>query len=134
VRAAEPGCADRLGGYRSVAVSFRLPMSPEAIEKNISAAAEPRGVVKPAAGYQPLACSSPEAVQTTGTVAKLPSQIGASGKARRNLYSAFIEQNLNASRILIVEGASGPAHTRPGPEERESPSPDNVRVWLSWFG
>jgi hypothetical protein len=25
--------------------------------------------VKPAAGYQPLACSSPEAVQTTGTVA-----------------------------------------------------------------
>jgi DNA invertase Pin-like site-specific DNA recombinase len=28
-------------------------------------------VVKPAAGYQSLACSSPEAVQTTGTVAQL---------------------------------------------------------------
>jgi hypothetical protein len=27
--------------------------------------------VKPAAGYQSLACSSPEAVQTTGTVAVL---------------------------------------------------------------
>ncbi|MGC1888564.1 MAG: uroporphyrinogen decarboxylase family protein, partial [Stellaceae bacterium] len=29
------------------------------------------GMVKPAAGYRPLACSSPEAVQTTGTVAWL---------------------------------------------------------------
>src|SRR2546421_1173801 len=31
-----------------------------------------RGMIKPAAGYRPLAYSSPEAVQTTGTVA-LPS-------------------------------------------------------------
>ena len=63
-------------------------------------------------------------------------QIGASGKALRNLYSAFIEQNLNASRILIVEGASDPAQTRPGPEEREPPSRDNAQVlailvWVS---
>ena len=28
-----------------------------------------RGMIKPAAGYRPLAYSSPEAVQTTGTVA-----------------------------------------------------------------
>jgi len=30
-----------------------------------------RGMINPAAGYPPLAYSSPEAVQTTGTVAEL---------------------------------------------------------------
>jgi hypothetical protein len=33
-------------------------------------------MVKPAAGYRPLAYSSPEAVQTTGTVAVIPSDMG----------------------------------------------------------
>ena len=33
-----------------------------------------RGMINPAAGYPPLAYSSPEAVQTTGTVANLSSR------------------------------------------------------------
>ena len=34
--------------------------------------------------------------------------IGTRDKAGRNLYGAFIEQNVNASRILIVESAFDP--------------------------
>jgi hypothetical protein len=37
--------------------------------------------VKPAAGYRPLAYSSPEAVQTTGTVAVIGIEVGKHDKA-----------------------------------------------------
>src|SRR5438105_11738126 len=40
-------------------------------------------MVKPAAGYRPLAYSSPEAVQTTGTVAQLRRPAAASADLRR---------------------------------------------------
>ncbi len=53
--------------HRSAA-AHKLHSTPQQHRMNlISGSGE---TVKPAAGYQSLACSSPEAVQTTGTVAR----------------------------------------------------------------
>ena len=49
--------------HRSVA-AHKLHSTPQQDRMNLI-----RGMIKPAAGYRPLAYSSPEAVQTTGTVA-----------------------------------------------------------------
>ena len=51
-----------------------------------------RGMIKPAAGYRPLAYSSPEAVQTTGTVA----QDGSEG-------SSFISRTAWRSRTFLTQ-------------------------------
>jgi hypothetical protein len=77
--------------------------------------------VKPAAGYRPLAYSSPEAVQTTGTVALI--------KARQEGFQAAMEllgceipagaatgteRELSANRSDHGERASGPEKPRRG--------------------
>jgi hypothetical protein len=49
--------------HRSAA-AHKLHSTPQQDSMNLIS-----GIVKPAAGYRPLAYSSPEAVQTTGTVA-----------------------------------------------------------------
>src|SRR5580693_1037686 len=77
-------------------------------------------------------CVQPNQVVRTAWVDTDPCRSASSEKAGRNLYGAFIEQNVNASRILIVESAFDPRNpTRPG--ERAHPSQDNARLWLSSF-
>ena len=53
-------------------------------------------------------CLQPNQVVRTAWVDTDPCRSASSEKAGRNLYGAFIEQNVNASRILIVESAFDP--------------------------
>jgi hypothetical protein len=53
-------------------------------------------------------CVQSDQVVRTAWVDTDPCRSASSEKAGRNLYGAFIEQNVNASRILIVESAFDP--------------------------
>lgn len=61
-------------------------------------------------------CVQPNQVVRTAWVDTDLCRSASSEKAGRNLYGAFIEQNVNASRILIVERASDRRKPDPGLE------------------
>jgi len=64
--------------------------------------------VKPAAGYRPLAYSSPEAVQTTGTVATL-AELSAEFGVHPTMISDWKQELVKRAGELFARGNRAPA-------------------------
>jgi hypothetical protein len=86
-----------------------------------------------------VVCIATHAKFLEGRLLSIPSPrwpaIGSSDKAGRNLYGAFIEQNVNASRILIVESAFDPRNPtrarRAGASEPGHRAGMAILVWVN---